>query len=308
MAATWRTSLPDTIALIQKQTTTMSLGGTTRVAVEMVGWAPILLDRWEFDAMGGKTKEADHCRRAIGIRSLAHELRIAVDMKDTIAPEDIGDVPRVVQELSQLARDEVSYLTRLAEGADTAHQRRYQLTRDNMTREVEAAADSCRQHEIALDIVAPPASAPAAASAKGHQAASSLMSSASGAYSRTKETVEDTPLWKTALVIVLFLGAVAIAAYNLRPKPDGRVILDAAKYRDVLPVVEMWKKDSTVCGVVAESWYRMPRKDQEARLQAAFEKLSKEHGATAVTLYRQGGRYLAAAAKADGIVIRESGG
>lgn len=280
----------------------MSLGASVRVAVDLPGWAPILLDRWEFDAMSAKTKEGEHFRRAVAIRSLARELKVALETKETIEADDVGEIPRVVAELGKSAREAATFLTRTAESADSAHQRRYLLTRDNMARELDAVVELCQRHEIAVE-VAPPLTASNLPKSRT-STVTTFASSASGAYERTKESVQDTSKVKVALLAVLFLAAVGIASFNLRPRPDNREHLNAASYQAIVPVVKLWKKGNTVCGVVTDSWFKMSKGDQEAKIKAAYEKAKKEEEASVFALYEPGGAVITAVATGDRIELR----
>lgn len=279
----WKLDLDAIIAEVQKRASSISLGASSRVAIDVPGLSPVLCDRWEFESLGKKTKDAQHVTRAVALRTLLHDVTIALsgDPKpDSAAMGELAAaIPRLLKQVEELS----AFLTRLGEAGDPALGRKFLLTRDNMQREADATATAFTGAGGQL---------PRAVGAR--EAVKTDVSSTSGAFRSATAAVAEAPLWKRALVPALFVLAIGIAAYNLRPRPDPHKPLNAAEYESIVPLAKLAIVDTTVDGEVTKAWNQMTKDDQASAARKLYEAVQKSHGAKRLRLYQPGGRYLAA--------------
>lgn len=303
-APPWKTSVDDLIVQVHRQVTTLSLGAQPRISIDLAGRAPILLDRWEFDAFTGKSKEAEQMRRAAAVRGLAREMRIACE---TLARVDPNDIPVLLELVPKLVRhaDELSaYFTRLAEGGDAAQVRRSHLTRDNMNREVDALAKAFEATGNTVHRAGTPGAEgerrPPSFSASGPS--SHDAHSPSGAHTWTPPPQDRA--WKKAVVPVLFLVAIGAAVFNLMPPRDPRVPFDPGVFQDIAPLERAWRLEDTVCGTVTPAWYAATESRQLELARKMYERAKKDHQASRLTLYQPGGMFIAASISDGDEVIK----
>lgn len=297
----WRQDPQAFEQLIAEQLARESHTGQSRVSLEVPGCdAPVLIDRWEFEAFGAKTRGAERLRLAVALRTLCRELRVTFEGRDSLDPSVRSELIDRVESILKQSLETQDALNRLGDMDKGPQGRKYHLTRDKLDRESEMLGELYEKAGFKSPVAR--AKARAAAQPKD-DSSSSLAASVSGAFERAKEGMADeSATWKKALVPVLFLLAIGIAAYNLRPKPDLREPISMTAYSAISPVNAMWKKKDTVGGEVTTTWYAVDEEGQRTNAEKMYA-VARKQGAKRLLLYQSGGEVLAATVTEEGVQV-----
>ena len=285
----WKWSFEDLLAEISRRVATESLGSQSRVALDISGASPVLLDRWEFEAFSGTSKDAEYVRRAVVLRSLIHETRTAFEGRADLSPNDLEAVLAAAPPSLQPVDEVATLLTRLGEMGGGTQGRKYLLTRDNLLKEADALSSAFVGGGFPSPRPAPRA-APTAGAPGARARLSQNVSSMSGAFAASAADSRG----RTGAAAVLLLVMFVVVYVMFRPAPDPRRALDPSAVASIAKLERLWLIDDAAGGVVPQSWYTQDEQTQEDVAVKIYDALKKDHQIKRLTLYQPAGRLLAA--------------
>ena len=282
----WMNSEDEIIAEVKKFISTMSLGVQSRIPVDLSGFAPILLDRWEFDAFTGRSAESAMVRQAVANRSLCRELLLAFQDREQLDLNLIDELNTRFAGSIRRADEVVVAITKAVGTEDSAHGRHLHLTRDNLNREVDALADALTEAEIEVRRLKVDSAGDVSSGAYDR-------GSISGAFKQAGKDFFAASRGQIAILLVIVVAAVSVATYHLYPR-DNRVMVDKNEFSQWVKLQEAWMKGTVLVGVVDNSWYQHDDEEKLRRLREIYEFATSGFDATQVCLYQPSGVAVAA--------------